>query len=64
MKTSIAEVMRRIRPMSRQQKIHHLRSVISMEPKRGIRRAELEAILKPILNTQLKHEHRQERLAS
>ncbi len=59
MKPSIAEVLRRIRPLSRQQKIHHLRAVISQEPKRGIRRAELEAILKPILNTQLKIEHRQ-----
>lgn len=61
MKPTIAEVIRRIRPLSRQQKIHHLRAVIAMEPKRGIRRHELEAILKPILNTQIKFEHRMEK---
>lgn len=64
MKPSIAEVMRRIRPLSRQQKIFHLRAVIALEPKRGIRRAELEAILKPILNQQIKTEVRREKLAS
>ena len=59
--TPIAEVLRRIRPLSREQKIHHLRGVISCEKKHSIRRAELEAALKPILNAELRSEARTEK---
>jgi hypothetical protein len=47
MKSSIAEVLRRIRPLSRAHKIAHLRGLIACEKKRSFRRAELEAALKP-----------------
>ena len=57
--TPIAEVIRRIRPLSRQQKIYHLRGLISSEKKRSQRKAELEAALKPIVNDQLEWERRQ-----
>lgn len=64
MKPSIVEVLRRIKPLARAHQIAHLRGVIACEPKRGIRRAELELELKHILNKQLKTEIRRERLAS
>lgn len=51
--TPIAEILRRIRPLSREQKIYHLRGVIAGEKKHSIRRAELEAALKPIVNAEL-----------
>lgn len=59
--TSIAEVLRRIRILPREHKIAHLRGLIACEKKRSFRRAELEAALKPIVNTQLDSEVRQEK---
>lgn len=59
--TPIAEVLRRIRPLARQHKIFHLRALIAGEKKRSLRRAELEATLKPILNDQIDWERRQEK---
>lgn len=62
--TPIAEILRRIRPLSRQHKIYHLRGLIASEKKRSQRRAELEAALKPIVNDQIDWERRQDRKAS
>lgn len=59
--TPIAEVIRRIRPLSRQQKIYHLRGLIASEKKRSMRRVELEAALKPIINDQIDWERRQDK---
>ena len=59
--TPIAEVIRRIRPLSRQQKIYHLRGLIASEKKRSMRRAELEAALKLIVNDQLDWERREDK---
>ncbi len=59
--TPIAEILRRIRPLSRQHKIYHLRGLIASEKKRSQRRAELEAALKPIVNGQIDWERRQEK---
>ena len=59
--TPIAEVLRHIRPLSRQHKIYHLRGLIASEKKRSLRRAELEAALKPILNDQIDWERRQDK---
>ena len=53
------EVLRRIRPLSREHKMAFLRSLISLEKKRSWRRAELEAVLKAIVNQELKFEVRQ-----
>jgi hypothetical protein len=54
--SSIAEILRRIRPLSREHKIAHLRGLIACEKKRSFRRSELEAALKPIVNLQLRKE--------
>lgn len=62
--SSIAEILRRIRPLARQHKIYHLRGLIASEKKRSQRRAELEAALKPILNDQIDWERRQDKKAS
>lgn len=59
--TSIAQILRNIRPLARQHKIYHLRGLIASEPKRSIRRAELEAVLKPLVNTQIDWERREDR---
>lgn len=59
--TPISEVLRRIRPLSREHKIAHLRGLIACEKKRSFRRAELEAALKPIVNQELEFEVRQEK---
>lgn len=56
--TPIATVLRRIRPLAPQHKVMHLRSLISQEPKRGIRRRELEEALKHIVNRELRRETR------
>jgi hypothetical protein len=56
MKPSIAAVIRRIRPLAPVHKAAHLRGLIASEPKRSIRRAELEAALKEIVNRQLRKE--------
>lgn len=53
MKPSIAEVLRRIRPLAPVHKAAHLSALIHSEPKRGIRRAELIAALKYVNNVDL-----------
>lgn len=58
---SIAEILRNIRPLARQHKIYHLRGLIASESKRSIRRRELEAALKPILNDQIDWERRDDK---
>jgi hypothetical protein len=57
----LAEVLRRIRPLSRTHKIAHLRGLIAGEKKRSFRRAELEAALLPIVNDQIRREVRDEK---
>ncbi|BBB99380.1 hypothetical protein [Bradyrhizobium elkanii] len=56
--TPIHEVLRRIKPLAPVHKAAHLRGLISSEPKRSIRRRELEAALKDIVNRQLRKESR------
>lgn len=56
--TPISEILRRIRSLSREHKIAHLRGLIASEKKRSFRRSELEAALKPIVNLQLRREIR------
>ena len=58
--TSIDEVYRRISILSRQQKIWHLRGLIASSKNRQ-RKADLQAILKPILNSQITWEIRQDK---
>lgn len=58
MKPSIAEIIRRIRPMHPVHKASHLRGLIASEPRRSIRRVELEAALKDVINKQLGREIR------
>lgn len=59
--TPLAQILRNIRPLARQHKIYHLRCLIASEPKRSIRRRELEAALKPILNDQIDWERRDDK---
>lgn len=56
--TPIHEVLRRIRPLAPFHKACHLRGLISVEPKRSMRRREMEAALKEIVNKQLRKESR------
>lgn len=56
--SSIAEILRRIRPLAPFHQCAHLRGLIASEPKRSIRRHELEEALKAIVNRQLKKENR------
>ncbi len=56
--TAIHEVLRRIRPLARHHKIYHLRGLIASERKRSMRRAEMEAALKQIVNEQIRVEVR------
>jgi hypothetical protein len=56
--TPIAEIIRRIRPLAPIHKAAHLRGLITAEPKRSVRRHELEAALKEIVNKALKRESR------
>ena len=58
--TPIATILRRIRPLAPQHKAAHLRGLIALEPKRGIRRAELEEALKHIVNRELRRESRED----
>jgi len=58
--TPIAEILRRIRPLAPKHKADHLRALISLEPKRGIRRHELEEALKFIVNRELRKESRED----
>jgi hypothetical protein len=62
--TPIAEVLRRIRPLPPAHKAAHLRGLIASEPRRSIRRHELECALKDIINKQLTKENRQDRRVS
>ena len=56
--STIAEILRHIRPLARQHKIFHLRGLISVEKPRSYRRRELEAALAGLLLTQLRKEIR------
>lgn len=56
--TPIHELLRRIKPLAPFHKMAHLRGLISSEPKRSIRRRELEAALKDLVNKQLRKENR------
>lgn len=58
--TPIATILRRIRPLAPQHKAAHLRALISLEPKRGIRRRELEDALKHVVNVQMRRENRED----
>jgi hypothetical protein len=62
-RTSISEILRRIRPLAKHHQVYHLRGVISSEQggniyKTSVRIRELQAALKDILNKQLKRENR------
>ena len=61
MKPSIAEILRSIRPLPPIHKANHLRGLIASEPRRSIRRVELEAALKEVINRQLGREIREDR---
>lgn len=56
--TPIHEVLRRIKPLAPLHKASHLRGLIAGEPKRGIRRRELEAALKDLVTKQIRKENR------
>ena len=56
--TPIHEVLRRLKPLAPIHKAAHLRGLIASEPKRSVRRGELEAALKDIVNRALKRESR------
>jgi hypothetical protein len=66
--TPISEVLRRIRPLSREHKMAHLRGIIASEQgysdgkpniyRTSVRIRELQAALKSIVNQQLKKESR------
>lgn len=57
-KTPLHQVLRTIKPLAPFHKMAHLRGLISSEPKRSIRRRELEAALKDLVNKQLRKENR------
>lgn len=54
----IHEILRRIRPLAPFHQASHLRGLIASEPRRSIRRRELEAALQAIMNKQLRKENR------
>jgi hypothetical protein len=56
--TPLHEVLRRIKPLPAIHKAAHLRGLIASEPKRSVRRHELEAALKDIVNKALRRESR------
>ena len=58
MKPPIAEIIRRISRFQPVHKASHLSDLIALEPKRSIRRGELEAALKEVVNKQLGREIR------
>lgn len=64
MKPSIAEILRRSRTLPPIHQAAYLRGLIALEPKRSIRRVELEAALKDVINRQLRRESRQDRRAA
>ena len=57
-KPPIHAILKRIRPLAPVHKVAHLRALILFEPKRSIRRGELEAALKEIVTRQIKRESR------
>lgn len=61
MKPSIAEILRSIRPMLPVHQVDYLRGHIASEPRRSIRRTELEAALRDVITKQLGREIRQDR---
>lgn len=56
--TPIFEVLRRIKRLSPFHQVCHLRALIACEPKRSIRRGELESALKSIINKQIRRENK------
>lgn len=58
MTTPICTILRRIKPLAPIHKAAHLRGLIASEPKRSIRRHELELALREIINRQLRKESR------
>jgi hypothetical protein len=56
--TPLHEVLRRIKPLAPVHQAAHLRGLIASEPRRSIRRHEMEEALKAIVNRQLKKENR------
>lgn len=52
-KPAIHEVLRRIRPLAVIHQVDHLRGVIASEPRRSVRRKELELALRDIFNSEL-----------
>lgn len=59
-KPPIHAVLRRIRPLAPIHKVAHLRALIASEPKRSIRRQELEAALREIFTKQMRRENRED----
>ena len=57
------EIMRRIRPLAPFHQAAHLRGLIASEPRRSIRRAELESALREVMTRQIKKEIRNDRNA-
>jgi hypothetical protein len=64
MKQSIAEIIRQLNGLDRPRKIQFLRGHIASQKKRSFMRDQLEKILKPIVNQQIRREVRDERKAS
>ena len=58
--TPIATILRRIRPLAPVHKVAHLRAILAQEKPRSIRRVELEAALKEIVNRQMRRENRED----
>jgi len=56
--TPIHEVLRRIQRLPLEHKAAHLAALVRLEPKRSIRRGELETALKDIRTRQLRKENR------
>lgn len=56
--TPLHVILRRIKPLSPFHQAAHLRGIIASEPRRSIRRHELEEMLKAVVNRQLKKECR------
>lgn len=61
--TPIHEVLRRIKPLAPFHQVSHLRGLIASEPRRSIRRRELEAALREIINRQIGRENRADKKA-
>lgn len=61
MKPSIADVLRSIWSLPPVKKVERLSALIALEPKRSIRRGELEAALRDVINKQMRREIRQDK---